>query len=160
MSNYKKLTPPEKKAFRRYLVKTFRKYNIRNLNSKSVASNKLIVLIEEFENRFKKDPFVCFHEKLITQVSSKEGYVYVIGNLLHKVCKIGFSVNPKKRIKSIQTGCPFILNTLLLFEADKYTETKLHHTYARYRKSGEWFSIEGELKISIEKHMEIQPKYV
>lgn len=160
MNDYKKLTPPEKKAFRRYLLKTFKKHNIRRLNSKTVPSNKVIVLIEEFKNTFNKDPFICFHEKLITQVSSKQGYVYVIGNLLQKVCKIGFSENPKKRIKSIQTGCPFVLNTLLLFEADKYTETRLHHKYAKYRISGEWFSIEGELKESIEKHMKIQPKHV
>ena len=36
MSDYKKLTPPEKKAFRRYLLKTFKKHNIRRLNNKTV----------------------------------------------------------------------------------------------------------------------------
>lgn len=157
---YKKLTPPEKKACRKYILQTFKKHNIKKINGKTVPSNTVLDLIEEFKIKFKKCPIVSFKERLENKVSSKKGYVYVIGNLNAKICKIGFSTKPKERIKSIQTGCPHVLKIILLFEAEKYTETKLHHKYAKYKLSGEWFLIDGLLKESIYKHIEKQPMYV
>lgn len=160
METYKKLTPPEKKACRKYIIHTFKKHHIRKINGKTVASNRVPDLINEFQIKFKRCPIVAFKERLKDQVSSKKGYVYVIGNLNAKICKIGFSEKPKERIKSIQTGCPHLLKIILLFEAEKYTETKLHHKYARYKLYGEWFLIDGTLKESIYKHIKTQPLHV
>lgn len=160
MTTYKNLTSSEKKQFRRYLLRTFKHHNIKRLNNKSISANKVVILIDEFKLKFKKDALTSFYERYRTQVSQKQGYVYVIGNLNANICKIGFSINPKERIKGVQTGCPHVLQILLLFEADKYTETRLHHKYKKYKRTGEWFNIEGELKESIEKHIKIQPIHV
>jgi len=160
MEEYKKFTPPEKKAFRRYIIKTFKKHNVKRLNGKTVSANRVPVLALEFKNKFNRCPFVSFKERLESKVSHEEGYVYIIGNLDAEICKIGFSKNPKERIRSIQTGCPYVLKIILLFEAEKYTETRLHHKYSKYKLSGEWFSIEGKLKESIYKNIPLQPSYV
>lgn len=160
MEKYNKLTPPEKKAFRRYIINSFKKHNVKKINGKTISSTKVLILISEFEIKFKKCPILAFEERLKTKVSDKKGYVYVIGNLDKKICKIGFSEKPKERIKSIQTGCPHLLKIILLFEAEKYTETKLHHKYARYKLSGEWFLIDGTLKESIYKHIKTQPLHI
>lgn len=160
MITYKNLTSSEKKHFKRYLLRAFRYRNIRHLNNKNIAANKVVVLIDEFKILFKKDPLTSFYERYKSKVSQKQGYVYVIGNLNANICKIGFSINPKERIKGIQTGCPHFLQILLLFEADKYTETRLHHKYKKYKRTGEWFNIAGELKESIEKHIKLQPTHV
>lgn len=160
MSEYRKLTPPEKRALRAFMLKTFKKHNIKKLNGKTVPSNKVPILIEEFEKEFKTNPIASFLNRLEKTVSCEKGYVYVIGNEEAKICKIGFSANPNKRIKEVQTGCPYLLKILLIFQADKYTETRLHHKYSKYRRNGEWFNIAGELKSSIDKHLKLQPIYV
>lgn len=160
MEKYNKLTPPEKKAFRRYIINTFKKHNFKKINGKTISSTKVLMLISEFEDKFKKCPILAFKERLKTKVSDKKGYVYVIGNLEEKICKIGFSEKPKERLKGIQTGCPYLLKIILLFEADKYTETRLHHKYSRYKINGEWFNIEGSLKDSIYGNIKNQPLHI
>ena len=159
MSEYNKLTPPEKRALRKYILNIFKRHNIKKLNNKTVPANKIEILIAEFEIKFKENPIISFRNKLKTKVSNKKGYVYIIGNLDENICKIGFSENPNRRLPEIQTGCPHQLKIILLFEAEKYTETLLHHKYSKYRMVGEWFKIEGKLKDSIEKHIELQLIY-
>ena len=160
METYKKLTPPEKRACRKYIVQSFKRHNVKKINNKTVTSIKVVELIKEFQIKFNKCPILAFRERLKTKVSNKKGYVYVIGNLNEKICKIGFSQKPKERLKGIQTGCPHILKIILLFEAEKYTETKLHHKYSKYKLSGEWFLIDGELEKSIYENIKKQPLYV
>ena len=73
--------------------------------------------------------------------------VYIIGNLKHAVCKIGYSKNPHKRIKSIQTGCPYPISILKYYSGiGKREEKLLHRKYQRYKLQGEWFEIKGAIK--------------
>jgi hypothetical protein len=67
--------------------------------------------------------------------------VYVIGCKLHNVCKIGVSVDPNARLKSIQTGYPWPLSIWRVFEVkDAYAgERRLHQAFADWRLNGEWF---------------------
>lgn len=77
-------------------------------------------------------------------------YVYLIGNLEYGFVKIGYSNDPNKRLKSLQTGCPFDISILDVFEGGPDVEKSLHKRYRRYSTRGEWFKVEGELKDYIE----------
>jgi len=74
------------------------------------------------------------------------GYIYIIGNLEHKVCKIGFSKNPQRRLIVLQTGSPYELSLFKKFIGNIPIEKKLHKKYKDYRLHGEWFEIRDELK--------------
>lgn len=73
--------------------------------------------------------------------------LYIIGNNSQKICKIGVSDNPQKRLKSIQTGCPYKVNILSHYPELGYdTEKDLHKRFKKYRMQGEWFRIKGEVE--------------
>ncbi|MDO9520607.1 MAG: GIY-YIG nuclease family protein [Pseudohongiella sp.] len=59
--------------------------------------------------------------------------------------KIGFSKNPGKRIRELQTGSSRKLAILGWIESgDSFLEKALHLKYQQHRLNGEWFSIEPE----------------
>lgn len=73
-------------------------------------------------------------------------YTYFIieneDNDAHRI-KIGFSKDPKKRIRALQTGSSRKLALMGWIESEgKILEQSLHKKYASYRLNGEWFSIE------------------
>jgi hypothetical protein len=56
--------------------------------------------------------------------------------------KIGVSVKPADRVKSVQTGCPDKVVVVFFFrpESDaKQVETSMHRLFSAHRKFGEWF---------------------
>lgn len=55
--------------------------------------------------------------------------------------KIGRSFNCEKRLKQIQTSCPYKLRIVDKFESDDATEEEkaFHSQYSRFRLYGEWF---------------------
>ena len=64
--------------------------------------------------------------------------------------KIGISKNPAKRIKNLQTGCPYELSLLNVFKSNfpHQLEKAIHKKYLSYKKnidqdeiSGEWFNL-------------------
>lgn len=59
--------------------------------------------------------------------------------------KIGTSVHPEKRIKSLQTGISRPLETLAIVSMDIADEIETHEKFAHIRISGEWFRSEPEL---------------
>lgn len=71
------------------------------------------------------------------------GYVYFLrtGNAV----KIGFSTNPGRRMKSIQTGCPEPARLVKVVRGRPWTEKKFHARFAEYRTGGEWFDLRGRL---------------
>lgn len=89
---------------------------------------------------------------------SSGGTVYVVGNLEHKVCKIGFSKQPKKRLAQIQTGCPFPVVMLAMFKGTMKTEKMLHRKYQAYkfRNNGEWFHLDEALEDAIRPHLRVK----
>ena len=87
------------------------------------------------------------------QKAKKEApyWVYVMSD--GEFLKIGYSKNPKKRIKDVQSGNPKQLKIPVKWQVAgrnnaKKLETTLHKHYGKLRKKGEWFcgSILEELK--------------
>lgn len=89
--------------------------------------------------------WVLQHQK--TQV--KEPCVYVIGN--QDFVKVGFSTNVQKRLKSIQTGCPYPLSILKVFKGLDMTNEKVFHQKLKKHKTvGEWFIRNEEVEKILE----------
>jgi len=57
--------------------------------------------------------------------------------------KIGRSIDPSERLKTLQTGNAHKLRLLLVLEGKGYMEFILHEKLRRYRLTGEWFRLDG-----------------
>jgi len=68
--------------------------------------------------------------------------VYVIGNKAMGFCKIGIACDVQRRLKSIQTGCPYPLEVWFFkpMKKARSIERQLHQQFSGYQMSGEWFS--------------------
>lgn len=71
---------------------------------------------------------------------TKWGWVYFIGQDWGEV-KIGFSVNPKERIKQIQINTEKELKILLAVPGTIQTERDFHEYFDDVRIRGEWFDL-------------------
>lgn len=65
--------------------------------------------------------------------------IYIIANAETDDLKIGYSINPKKRLKELQTGNANELLLMLVFKGTFEDEKKLHEVYKHIRLEGEWF---------------------
>ena len=91
-------------------------------------------------------------EKIQEWGLNPKGYdIPVTNNFLYFICdeganylKIGISINPKERLKNIQTGNPLKLILLLTFYATPGIETRLHSFLKEYCLEGEWYPLVGE----------------
>jgi hypothetical protein len=77
--------------------------------------------------------------------SKKEGHVYFIQGEITKNIKIGFSDDPKIRIKGHQTGSGEKLDLLKAVKGCKADETEIHNKFKHLKIRGEWFRPEKEL---------------
>lgn len=77
-------------------------------------------------------------------------YVYFIANREQNAVKIGYSASPSARLSNLQTSTPSKLELLATIEGDMQTERQLHHRFAEYRVSGEWFRLADDLVEFIE----------
>ena len=66
--------------------------------------------------------------------------IYAIFNETEQTIKIGYSINPYRRLHQIQNGSAHRLKILFSFLGDITTEKILHDQLKEYRLSGEWFS--------------------
>lgn len=80
-----------------------------------------------------------------------KGYIYFIQGECGGAIKIGYSETPENRLKTLQTGYPDMLKTLLLVPGNEDTEKMFHRKYEKLRLNGEWFKPEKELLEEIEK---------
>jgi len=76
---------------------------------------------------------------------SGRDYVYFIQKGLHGPIKIGVSVNPSKRLKTLQTACTEQLHLLGTYKASYNSEAELHQLFASTHIRGEWFECTDEL---------------
>lgn len=53
--------------------------------------------------------------------------------------KIGYSSNPYKRLKQLQTGSPERLELMFTIPGDRKLEKRLHKLLWRNREANEWF---------------------
>lgn len=70
---------------------------------------------------------------------TSSGFVYVIGAESSRVVKIGFAVDPSRRLTHLQTGSPVRLAILAALPGSRTFEAKLHKVFKDLRKHGEWF---------------------
>lgn len=81
-----------------------------------------------------------------------KGYVYFMRSELTGLIKIGYSVNPDKRHKSIQTSNGGDVTLLTAFKGTMADEQKLHEQFAESRVRGEWFTPTDELMKVVESY--------
>ena len=69
--------------------------------------------------------------------------IYLMKNLETNSYKIGISVDPKKRLKTLQTGSSGELILVESYKSDFFfkIETSLHNRYRHQRLMGEWFEL-------------------
>jgi hypothetical protein len=67
--------------------------------------------------------------------------IYIVVSLCGKYAKIGYAVNIRRRLRDIQTSCPFPLAIYREFStpAAPHIEAELHRAFRDYRIRGEWF---------------------
>lgn len=89
----------------------------------------------------------------ITTTGEKVGSVYLAQSDLHEFTKIGFSVKPKLREKTLQSEDPG-LHFVHVFEGvPMSSERQLHKQFKEQRKRGEWFFLLPQDIETIKKQM-------
>ncbi len=72
-------------------------------------------------------------------------YLYVIASSVEGPCKIGYSVQPEKRVRQLQTGHAQTLklhySELVPQHEARRIEKQIHTTIGYLRSRGEWFNI-------------------
>lgn len=80
-------------------------------------------------------------------------YLYVISDSLNESCKIGFSGDPERRLKKLQTGNSSELLLIHTVEVPpeqvKDFETQIHNELRIYKIRGEWFKIKPDFAKSM-----------
>ena len=71
-------------------------------------------------------------------------FVYIIQAGNTNLYKIGYTNNPERRIKGLQTGNPQSLRFVTIYETPnpRELERKIHDIVAREKMVGEWFEID------------------
>jgi len=85
-----------------------------------------------------------------------KGYVYFIQGQHGGAIKIGYSVNPQKRLKELQTGYPDTLKILVMLPGNEYTRDIFHRQLKESRLNGKWFKPDN---LVIDKVNELKEKY-
>ena len=87
---------------------------------------------------------------------SRQGFVYFIECGTSDRIKIGWALDPPKRLKQLQTGASTKLKLLAAFPGTVKDEKMLHWIYADRHWHGEWFRpddrILARIKKAIDKH--------
>lgn len=71
--------------------------------------------------------------------------IYFIQPVSGGLIKIGFAIDPQKRLAEIQRMSPATLQILATIEGDRKREAELHQRFAGLRIYGEWFRAEKRL---------------
>lgn len=69
------------------------------------------------------------------------GYIYFIRATGTNKVKIGYSISPRWRLATLQTGSPLPLEIIGLCSGSLETEARFHSVYAEYHSHGEWFDL-------------------
>jgi hypothetical protein len=81
-----------------------------------------------------------------------DAYVYLIWHARTGYFKIGYSMYPKARERTLQAEDPG-LELLATLKGTKQDERRLHKHYAEYRKRGEWFALPTNIAINLKEWM-------
>lgn len=87
-----------------------------------------------------------------SQLNVATGYVYLMYDERTALIKIGYSIKPKYRERTLQSDNPLI-TLLATFPGHRSDETYLHNHFRHFRKRGEWFDLSERDIRFIEKRM-------
>lgn len=87
-----------------------------------------------------------------------ESVVYAIA--AEHMVKIGFTTNLDKRMRAIQTGCPFPIVCLGTAPGGQLLERALHRQFCRSRRHGEWFELTGVERTELLRRLSGQPYFI
>lgn len=124
------------------LLSIFERFKPNLINSyiRFVKSNTTRdVELPEFQERGKR----AHKQKLIS-------YIYLIQPSNLPIVKIGLSVNPKKRLKTLQTSHYEELKLIAIKEGTRYEELKLHTKFQELHVRGEWFKLTYDIKLEFD----------
>jgi hypothetical protein len=86
-------------------------------------------------------------------------FLYVIAGPDRSPVKLGFSAQPEKRVRQLQTGSSIVLSLYHIEKVDasrvKIAEKALHRLLGYKRLSGEWFDLTVEEAIAEVEHIRI-----
>ena len=86
--------------------------------------------------------------------TTESAFVYFIFNIDSQAIKIGMAKNVEKRLKSLQTSSPILLELLHTIQLNSVEDAQklemvLHQRFAHLRMNGEWFKSREELRTYI-----------
>jgi hypothetical protein len=88
--------------------------------------------------------------RILEQPRAACGFVYFIETEDRAYVKIGFSMDVRKRLATLQIAYPCVFRLLGWMPGDLKTEKRLHHTLAQHRHNGEWFRNNKDVRAAIE----------
>ena len=89
-----------------------------------------------------KDPQEGKRNHKANEIAKKDCFVYIMKDTsLPGWYKIGKSIKPKHRERTLQAEKPSIKMVFYTPETKEINESLLHHQYAKYRGRGEWFNL-------------------
>lgn len=80
-------------------------------------------------------------------LSTREGFLYLIKCDGASRIKIGFSSDPLRRLKELQTGAPGTLSIIAVWHTRQYYERLIHSLLGNKRRHLEWFEISTQESI-------------
>jgi hypothetical protein len=79
----------------------------------------------------------------LTIPQAAAGFVYFIR--MGPWVKIGYSIDPDRRLRTLQTASPVRLELLFSWPGPAEDEAYVQGLFGEYRAEGEWFRLEGRL---------------
>lgn len=90
-------------------------------------------------------------------MSKTTGFIYLIHAVGTKRFKIGFAIDPERRLRHLSTGSPFQLELLAVRKGPQHHEAQMHRYFAEYRVNGEWFEPRRSAEAFVEMFEQWQP---
>lgn len=72
----------------------------------------------------------------------ESGYVYLIEAVGLELIKVGYSSNPRKRLRSLKLEHDVPMRIVHTLPGSRYTERQAHALLHEHRRIGEWFEAE------------------
>jgi hypothetical protein len=76
---------------------------------------------------------------------NRPGHVYFFQKGRRQIVKIGYSGDHAERMGNLQQATPDRLRLIATLPGSRSVEAELHRRFRRYKVTGEWFRLEGEL---------------
>lgn len=89
------------------------------------------------------------NEGALADQSRTTGYIYFIRAGRTPWVKIGWALDPEKRLGELQTGNPHKLHLIGYLPGTQRDETGWHYRHAHNGRRGEWFPLTVELREAI-----------